>query len=350
MNFDIADLKEKFDIKKVIADLRNSADQPSADPRMISALGAIGALLVILAIAVKAWDMWSGWTTAEASAAGHEVMEQLNEAVEPYRGIASDPEFLVLARSALLNPERKGALEEWLQNRIGHPGTVETYPGRVEDQVPEELGPNGFALASMMYIAANGAVPPLQIHNSLEPPQLVGLVRVDEEEQTLGFVSWSTDPAPILDAFNPEVSGEAYVALRQDYGRQSQTPLKVAGNAGSAPSQPDRMLVQGTLFRVEMPLHQSNELLPWARFLTVVIAGLLMFSGARFLQVKNKRWLAAQEAREAEQRRQFAMQAKEKAEQEEAAIAALALKHAQKSRFSINRIGLRRKQGVRGIR
>ena len=86
MKLDIADLKEKFDISKLIADLRNSAEQPSADPRMISTLGVVGALLVVLAVAVKGWDMWSGWTTAEASAAGHEMIEQLNAAVAPYRG------------------------------------------------------------------------------------------------------------------------------------------------------------------------------------------------------------------------------------------------------------------------
>ena len=120
---------------------------------------------------------------------------------------------------------------------------METYPGRVEDQVPEEMGLNGFALVSMMYSAQRGTVPPLQIHNSLEPPQLVGLVKIDGDEETLGFVSFTTDPAPILDAFNPDVGGESYVALQQDYGRQSQRPLKVAGNADAAPSQPDRVVV-----------------------------------------------------------------------------------------------------------
>ena len=36
-----------------------------------------------------------------------------------------------------------------------------------------------------------------------------------------------------------------------------------------------------------------------------------MFGAARFLQIKNKRWLAAQAARDAEHRKQIAMQAKE---------------------------------------
>lgn len=331
MKIDKAELQRIFDFKKLVADLKNSADQPSADPRMISTLGIVGALLVVVAVAVKAWDTWTGWTTAEASSAGHQVLEQLNAAVDPYRGIATDPGFLDLARSALNDPQQKPALESWLQNRLGHAGAVTLHPGPVEDQVPEEMGPNGFALVSMMYFAAHGAVPPLQIHNSLQPPQLVGLVKIDEDGETIGYVSYATDPAPIMNAFNPEVGGESYIALRQDYGRQSNRPLKEAGNAALAPNQPDRILVPGTLFRVEMPLHQSNELLPWGRFFTVVIAGLLMFGGSRYLHTKNKRWLAAVAIRDEEERKLKAKRAEQKARQEEEAIAALAAKQAEKA-------------------
>ena len=91
MNFDIDELKEKLDIRKLISDLKDSADKPSADPRIISALGVVGALLIVVAGAVKAWDVWSGWTTAEASAAAREVIEQINDAVEPYRGVSYNP-------------------------------------------------------------------------------------------------------------------------------------------------------------------------------------------------------------------------------------------------------------------
>jgi phosphomannomutase/phosphoglucomutase len=330
MAFETADLKEKFNVKKIVNDLLDSADKPSADPRMIALFGLVGALLIVVAILVKAWDTWTGWTTAEASSAGREVLQNLNAVVAPYRGISTDPEFLSLARSAFDDPQGVTDVESWLQNRIGVFGSVGVFPGTVLQQVPEELGPNGFALVSMMYSAAQGTPPPLQIHNSLEPPQLVGLVEIREGEEVKGYLSFTTDPTPILDGFNPDVGSDSYIALRQDYGRQSSKPLKEAGNPSMAPTQPDRILVPGTLFRVELPVHQANELLPWGQFFTVFLAGLLMLVAARFLQEKNKRWLNALEARKEERKAAEALEAEKQAKIKEEEKAARIIAQAEK--------------------
>ncbi|HKJ15733.1 MAG TPA: phosphomannomutase/phosphoglucomutase [Xanthomonadales bacterium] len=319
---DNKDLKEKlnpgkFDVKGILKNFLDSAEKPSADPRMISILGLVGVLLIFVAILVKAWDTWTGWNTANASSAGREVAENMLSAIEPYRGISTNPEFLALAQAVFERPEAAQELDAWLENRLGASGSVGVYPGTVKEQVPEELGPNGFTLVSMMYIAAQGVTPPLQIHNSLEPPQLVGLVEIRDGDEVKGYLSFSTDAAPLLDGFNPDVGPESYIALRQDYGRQSSKPLKDAGNVEFAPAQPDRILVPGTLLRVEVPLHQSNELLPWARFFTIIIVGLLMLGAARILHEKNKRWLAAAEAKEEERRAAKALKAERKAKIEE---------------------------------
>ena len=330
MAFEKRDIREKFkvdgkfDINKIFSDLRESADKPSADPRLIFALGAVGALLIVVAVLIKAWDTWSGWATSEASSTGRQVVEQLNQAVAPFMGLQGNAELQQLASAAFDEAENLPALQSWLENRIGAIGGITLHPGTVQEQRPENMGPNGFALVSMMYIASQGAAAPLQIHNSLEPPLLVQVIGVREGEEVKGFLSFTADPARVLEAFNPEVGSESYIALRQDYGRQSEKPLKEAGNAEFTPSQPDRVLVPGTMFRVEMPLHQANELLPWGRFLTVVIAGLLMMGAARFLHQKNKRWMAAAERNAVERKETEARKAEAAArrrEKEEAARA-----------------------------
>ena len=334
MAFEKLDIREKskvdgrFDIKKVFSDLLESADKPSADPRLIFALGAVGALLIVVAVLIKAWDTWSGWATSEASSTGRQVVEQLNQAVAPFMGLQDNAELQQLARAAIDEPENLPALQSWLENRIGGIGGVTLHPGTVHEQRPEKMGPNGFALVSMMYIASQGAAAPLQIHNSLEPPQLVQLIRVREGEEVKGFLSFTADPARVLGAFNPEVGSESYIALRQDYGRQSEKPLKEAGSAEFAPSQPDRVLVPGTMFRVEMPLHQANELLPWGRFFAVVIAGLLMMGATKFLHEKNKRWMAAAERKAVERKEAEARQAEaaERRREKETAARAIANK------------------------
>jgi phosphomannomutase len=330
MAFEKRDIREKFkvdgkfDINKIFSDLRESADKPSADPRLIFALGAVGALLIVVAVLIKAWDTWSGWATSEASSTGRQVVEQLNQAVAPFMGLQGNAELQQLASAAFDEAENLPALQSWLENRIGAIGGITLHPGTVQEHRPENRGPNGFALVSMMYIASQGAAAPLQIHNSLEPPLLVQVIGVREGEEVKGFLSFTADPARVLEAFNPEVGSESYIALRQDYGRQSEKPLKEAGNAEFTPSQPDRVLVPGTMFRVEMPLHQANELLPWGRFLTVVIAGLLMMGAARFLHQKNKRWKAAAERNAVERKETEARKAEAAArrrEKEEAARA-----------------------------
>jgi phosphomannomutase len=318
----------KLNVKKLFSELLESAEEPRADPRMISALGAVGILLVVLAIVIKAWDGWSGWTTSQAASTGHEVVQQLNQAVAPFLGLNTNQELLALANAALEDPEELPAAEAWLDSRLGGVTSVSIYPGAVYDQRPEEMGPNGFALVSMMYIAAQGVAPPLQIHYSLEPPQLVQVLSLRDGDAVKGFLSITANPEPILAAFNPKIGDDSFIALRQDYGREGNKPLKQAGNPERAPSQPDRLMVAGTLFRVEMPLHQANELLPWGRFITVVFVGLLMVAAARFLQAKNKRWMAAAEEeravrKEAEARKAEAV-ARRKEEQEKARVAAAA--------------------------
>ncbi len=310
-------LKEKLDVRRILSELLESADKPSADPRMISLLGIVGLGLIVIAVLIKVWDGWAGWTTSQASSAGREVVTQLTDATQPYVNLASAAEIQALGSAALDDPEALPALQEFIEGRIGAVSDVTVYPGTALDQKPQEMGPNGFALVSMMYVAQQGAQPPLQIHYSLEPPRLVQLIGVRGEDQIKGFVSYTADPAPVLNAFNPSVGGESYIALRQDYGRQSNKPLKAAGNPEFAPSQPDRVMVAGTLFRVEMPLHQANELLPWGRFFMVLLAGVLMLVAAKFLHEKNRRWLIAADRQVQERRERESQEAKEKAEQKE---------------------------------
>jgi len=324
----IAD-QSKFDVKKFFSELLESAEQPRADPRMISALGAVGILLVVVAVVIKAWDGWSGWTTSQAAHAGHEVIQQITQAVAPFEGLYSNPELHALAKNALEDPEQLPAVENWLSDHLGDLASATVYPGTVYEQRPEDMGPNGFALVSMMYIAEKGSSPPLQIHNSLDPPALVQVIAVREGEEIQGFLAIAADPGPVLAAFNPEVGSDSFIALRQDYGRQVNKPLKQVGNPERAPAQPDRLMVPGTMFRVEMPLHQANELLPWGRFFTVIFVGLLMFGASRFLHVKNKRWIAASERERAERKEAEARQAEVAArrrEKEDKAREALAAK------------------------
>ncbi len=305
-----ADAEGGFDIKKLVADLLRSGEEPSADPRIIYALGAVGALLILAAVALKAWDGWAGWSTSRAASTGRQLVEQLTEAVAPYLAVQGDAEFKARALAALDDSAELSGLRSWLNERVPNVNGVAVYPGVALDQVPEELGPNGYALVSMMFNTSISGAAPLQIHNSLEPPQLVQLVRLTEDGEHRGFVSITSDPARVLQAFDPSVGSETYLALKQDYGRQSAKPLKEAGNPDFAPIQPDRVLVAGTLFRVEMPLHQANELLPWSRFITVVVVGFLMMGAARFLFEKNKRWLSAEEERAAEQKEKEAKTAR----------------------------------------
>ena len=271
---------------------------------LIFALGLFGLAL----IAVSAWlafaDQRARSAAASTMAEAEAAVAQLADPVQSIKRILTDKQVQSLAIRALDSPETVQDLFAYVNGRMNHVSAVRVFPRDLSGVLPEDLGPNGYALFEMLLSALDGSQGLLQIHYSLQPPAMFDAVPVRNGDEVLGVLLATIDPEFVLSAFQPEQLSLGFVRLSQFNGSQPSSSLREAGNPALVADVPDRLMVPGTLFRIEYPGVHYIGLVSGTWLITILLVGFACMGTAVLLWRGRQKWVLEERIEEAKRQRE----------------------------------------------
>jgi phosphomannomutase/phosphoglucomutase len=276
----------------------------AVDRPLIIVLGLFGLAL----IAASAWLAFADWraqsataaTTAEAEAA----VTQLAEPVQSIKRILTNEQVQSLAVRALESPETVPDLFAYVNGRMNHISAVRVFPKDLSGVLPEDLGANGYALFEMLLSALDGSQGLLQIHYSLQPPAMFDAVAIRDGDEVLGVLVATIDPDFVVSAFQPEQVSLGFIRLSQFNGSQPASSVREVGDPALVADVPDRLLVPGTLFRIEFPSVRYVGLVSGTWLITILLVGLACMGAAVLLWRSRHKWELEERIEEAKRKRE----------------------------------------------
>jgi len=271
---------------------------------LIFALALFGLSLIVVA----AWLAIADWRMSRAAAAvaeeGSAAVAKLEEPVQALRRILVSEQAQSLANRALENPQTIADLFAYVNGRLSQISAVRVFSGSdLPELMPEDLGPNGYAVFDMLLTALEGTPAPLQIHQAVKPPAMFYAVPINGPgEETVGVMLAAMDPELVLSAFRADNLGLEFVRLSQYNGSQPSSTLLEVGNSDLLGEIPDRMVVPGTLFRLEFPRRDYVGLVSGRWLLLMFLAGVLCQVAVVLLWRGNQKWALQRQIEEAERK------------------------------------------------
>jgi len=314
------------DIKERISGMIDALGDRHVDVRLIWLLALVALILVVGSVWLGYVDIVRSTDASTGAEQGEEASGQLADKANSLQRLIDDEQVQALALRAIRNPDGLADLRQYVAGRTSDVETVSVYPADLSSFDPGAV-PNGYALLDMLLLAESGGFPPLQIHRSLEPPRLLDVVAVMEpgaggesageatagtgsevegdasqaaaenvvKPAIAGYLVITADPELILSQFNPDISSTGYINLSQNNGRQPATVLKQFGTPPAAGEVTEKLVVPGTLFRIETPSMIYVEFVSrWVLALAFLI-GLLGLAVSWILLEKSKEWNRKQE-------------------------------------------------------
>jgi len=260
------------------------------DYSLIALLGLVGCLLIVAPAWLKVKDVNSHRAADKATAEGQHVVSVLSNASMSLQRALEEQKTQALATRALREPAEVKNLTQHLQGLFGEIRKVQLYPPNLNAFDPSTAGPNGYALLDMMMTAQRGLNTPLQMHRSLKPPMLLDTVAVKDGKNIIGYMAVTIDPGFILSRFNSNFSGISYVSLSQNNGRQAATVIREFGRKDQADMVTEKLVIGGTLFRVELPYVIYDELMSNYVLWAAIALGMLLLAASVFLFRARRDW------------------------------------------------------------
>ncbi len=290
----------------LITDLQNKVHitgEKRVDQRLILALGLFGILVPFLAgwLFISDWRSSQSWATAREE--GQQAVEQLLQPVTSLKSVLRDEQVQALAGRAIEAPDSINNLFSYLNGRISQISSAEVFGPNISDLRPSDLGPAGFAKLDMILSAWDGNQSLLQIHNTLQPPQMVDAVSIRSGDDLLGVLVVSMDPEFILADFRPGFDELGFIRVSQFNGRQPSSNLKQFGDASLLGEVPERIVVPGSLFRIEFPSNESIGLIGTSSLVLMILAGIFCLVASFVLNRSNQKWSLAQKVEAATKER-----------------------------------------------
>lgn len=293
-----------MDLKENLKEAVQFSGKKKADSRLILALGLVGLLIVIAGIWVAYSDWQSSNSAASAEAEGKVAAEQLSEPIQLLKRILADEQVQSLAVRALENPETEKDLKAYVNGRLSQISDVMVFDKDTSNFQPSEMGPNGFALFEMILSTLEGKRALLQLHQVLKPPQMFDAIVVQSADgQAIGVMIVQLDPQFLLGGFNPEYASLGAIRLSQYNGRQAANVLASFGDATLLNDVPERIVVPGTLFRIEYPRVWNVQFMSGSMLLILFLTGGLCLAASAVLHRANKKWLVEHRIEEAKIKR-----------------------------------------------
>lgn len=264
----------------------------NADPKLIYLLGLVGLALVIVA----GWQYFSDSTSSQSVdqvyEEGNRAIGQVLEPVQSVKRVLGDEQVQELAARAVADPEKTNDLFAYVNGRLNQVVAVSVYGKEAAATLdPAGIGANGFAVLDMVLAALEGKKSLMQIHNSLQPPQLLDAVHIISGEEVIGVLVVTMDPAFVTDALRFDQSSLAYIRLAQYNGREPVSVLKEFGDVSKMGEIPERLAVPGTIFRVEYPQARHVGALGGNTLILLLAVGIACMLVAFVLHWNNKKLL-----------------------------------------------------------
>jgi len=277
------------------------------DRWLIYSLGLFGLALLVGA----GWLAVNDWRQARAgtsSAVEREAaLTQLIEPVQSLKRVLLSEQAQSLALRALENPDTTSDLLAYVNGRLSQITAVQVYPADLSGLAPEELGPNGYAVFDMLLSAVEGNQALLQMHYAVQPPSMFDAVPIQDEEELRGVLLATIDPEFVLSAYRPEHAALGGVRLSQYNGSQPQSILREVGDVSLLGDIPDRIVVPGTLFRIEFPNQQYIGLVSGSWLALMILAGLGILAAAFLLKRMDEKWGIEQKIEAAKRSRELSV-------------------------------------------
>ncbi len=194
-----------------------------------------------------------------------------------------------------------------MNGRLSQITAVQVYPSDLSGVAPEELGPNGYAVFDMLLSAVEGNKALLQMHYAVQPPSMFDAVSIQNEEEVRGVLLATIDPEFVLSSFRPEHAALGGVRLSQYNGSQPQSILREVGDVSLLGDIPDRMVVPGTIFRIEFPSQVYIGLVSGSWLALMILAGLGFLAAAFVLKRSDEKWAMEQKIEAAKRGRELSV-------------------------------------------
>lgn len=215
-----------------------------------------------------------------ATEQGQRAVKQVQEAVDAFQGLMTDPRVLELAATAIDEPGVSQELERYLKGRMREVREVRLYgPEAVSSAIG--LGEeSAFVIMGMLLDALDAGTAPVQSLEIGGKRMVGGAVPLRSGEQEKGFLVVLADSEFLLNAFNATMPQAGYIGLQQANGRFGANTLREFGDAAVAGNSPNRLNVPGSLFKVVIPRGAAaSGFAPWQRLLLFVLGGLFLAFG-----------------------------------------------------------------------
>jgi phosphomannomutase len=280
-----------MELKEKLEAVTRLSTQKRVHTELIVALGLFGLLVIAITVWLTFSDLQEIGASSQAQAEGRKAAESLITPVQALKRTMNDEQVQALAARALDDSEKISDLEAYLSGRVAELTGVRVFGAGVASMKPAELGPNGFALYEMAVLTFETGKGLMQIHHVLQPPQLFDSAVIHKDGEVIGVMVLSLDPAYLLTRYNPAYSALGAIRLTQYNGRQPISQVGLWGDAALLAEIPERILVPGTLFRLEFPLQRSVGLIGKGNSFNMILVGVLSLLGAGLLYWRNRKWV-----------------------------------------------------------
>jgi phosphomannomutase/phosphoglucomutase len=262
--------------------------------------------LVLAAGAAWLWiaDWRMSRAVSAASAEADAALSQLVEPVQSLKRVLTSEQAQSLAVRALENPGAVDDLLAYVNGRMNQIANVRVFTADLADVVPEDLGANGYAVFDMLLSALEGNRALLQVHHVLQPPLMLDAVPVQAGDDMLGVLVATIDPALVLSAFQPKYSSLGFIRLSQYNGNQPSSVLSERGDPALLGEVPDRIMIPGSLLRIEFPRQQVVGLVSGDWTILMLLCGLVFMAAGFLINKSNRKWALERKIEEARRDRE----------------------------------------------
>lgn len=278
------------DMKSKLQGVMDSIATRYVDERWVYLMALFAILMIATPVWLKLQDVSGRSAANEARSAGQNTVTRLLQVSTGIQNILNDQSVQDMGKQALADPEKAEKLKQHIIGLNNAVTDAILISPNLEQFDPVAEGENGFALFDMLLAAEAGKNPPLQLHSILQPPMMVDLVALETEGKIEGYLSISISPDHLLSQFNPNNVKFDYISLSQNNGRQVATVLAQESDPGSSTKFTEKLLVSGTLFRIELPQVLYTEFLSSIALMITISLGLIMLLISVFLLKKSKQW------------------------------------------------------------
>ena len=119
-----------------------------------------------------------------------QVIGHVSENIQNFNRVLEDQQVQELAAIAAAEPEKLANLKQYVSGRIPDLIDIQLYPPNLDPMRAADLGPFGYAVLDMLYLAAKSGLAPVQLHGNGDGAYLAMAVRIGAGE----------DPAPMRTA------------------------------------------------------------------------------------------------------------------------------------------------------